>query len=207
MSENFNEYSKPPCNCQKCNYSQPIQPTAPSPLLPQAEKLCAWKELYWYLDPDNGGRKKSEKIGMSDKIPFDQVCRNGKSVFLQEETADIVILKDSVYCIKFKARAVMTDLMEEGMARDVTISVMSTLRGSIGFVTATKNAQPVELCVQAFLRAGEIIYLKISHEKNTETKLKDYKVCVELMDDCNKDCCGDLKDKIKPCEKCDGGWV
>jgi len=191
MSLNFDDTvhakAKQPCGCPVCN----------KPPQKEAEKLCAGKELFWFIDKSHHGK---EGTG---KIPFDKICRESKSVvpiFLEADATDFLVLENGLYCINFKASALQNDTMEPGAPyKKVFVNIQSTKKGLLGVATITHNGQPLEICRQAFLNAGEVIYFQIEHEVNTETKIKDYKISFESMENCNEDCCGRPKEEPKPC--------
>ena len=181
------------CHCG-CDYGKPNKPSPPDNS-GEISKFCASREELLVLSPPGES---------SEKIPFDNLCFEGDSIFAQKKAPEFVILKNGCYCINFKADRIENESTPTGFKPlNMEINIISSISGLISSHQTPVNGQEVHFCRQLFLKAGEILYLELKHDVNTETILVNYHLSVKHVQDCNLDHCKnseELQDSQSPCD-------
>jgi len=201
---NHNNFCQPPttsCNCPSCsghnqNQGNNNKPNKPNSLGSSSYegKFCASKDQLLVYSPPGES---------SEKIPFDKICLEGGSIFAQKKSPDFVILKDGCYCLNFKADRIENESTPVGFNPiNIEINIYSSISGLIASVPTPVNGQAVDFCRQFFLKAGEILFLQLKHDINTETVLDNYSLSVKHLRNCSQDCCQETDESQSQQQSC-----
>jgi len=181
------------CNCPSCSGYNPNRPDKPNNSTYEG-KFCASRDKLLVYSPPGES---------SEKIPFDNICLEGGSIFAQKKSPDFVILKDGCYCLNFTADRIENESTPVGFNPiNIEINIISSITGLIASVPTPVNGQEVNFCRQFFFRAGEILFLELKHDINTETVLENYSLSVKHLRNCNQNCCQETDESQSQQQSC-----